>query len=277
MAVGDGFQSQQTPPGGLVPLKLGETLGAAWRLTAADLGTLVAVCVACALPAAIIGIAILAITLPAGATLIDGKLYVPQGTSPNAWLWVNNLRSVISAVFSLISAGAMYRILLGRHLGRPAKFTEGIGYAVERFLPLLGLTIMVTIVVGIGFVLFVIPGIYAGIALSMAVPAVMTQRIGPFRAMGWSMSLIQGHWWFVLFRVLIPALLAAAVSFVVSLVVLPGLVTNSLTMLIVLPSLISVILTPLLAIYVTAVSAVVFVDLNVRKGWTSAAQIIPNW
>ena len=47
----------------------------------------------------------------------------------------------------------------------------------------------------VGFFLLIVPGIWLAVAFSVAVPALLLERIGPFAAMGRSFRLVRGRWW----------------------------------------------------------------------------------
>lgn len=59
----------------------------------------------------------------------------------------------------------------------------------------LAMTILVLVIVLIGFILFIIPGIIAGIALSFASYLVIDRNLGPVEAIKESVHITQGHRW----------------------------------------------------------------------------------
>ncbi|MAZ67315.1 hypothetical protein CL652_00920 [bacterium] len=59
----------------------------------------------------------------------------------------------------------------------------------------LAMTILVLVVVFVGFVLFIIPGIIAGIALAFASYLVIDRNLGPVEALKESMRITHGHRW----------------------------------------------------------------------------------
>lgn len=59
----------------------------------------------------------------------------------------------------------------------------------------IGLAILVYIVVGLGSLLLIIPGIYLGVVLSMSFYIAGVERISLFNAFGKAFKLMKGHWW----------------------------------------------------------------------------------
>ena len=68
--------------------------------------------------------------------------------------------------------------------------------AAVRTLPALALLSILNVIgVGVGIVLLIIPGLYMLIALWMAVPVLVLDRIGAIEAIKASFTLVRGHWW----------------------------------------------------------------------------------
>ncbi|MEU3275313.1 YciC family protein [Saccharomonospora sp. NPDC006951] len=122
--------------------------------------------------------------------------------------------SAVIAVITLLTQTFLtgyLMIVVGKAvLGQSITFGQIWEDLKPRMLPLLGLTLLVTVIVGIGIVLLVIPGIWAYVVLSLATPALILERAAVGQAMRRSALLVQGAWWRV-FGVLIVALLATFV------------------------------------------------------------------
>jgi lipid-A-disaccharide synthase-like uncharacterized protein len=90
------------------------------------------------------------------------------------------------------------------------------------FWPLLTVSILIGLGVGIGFILLIIPGLILIVIWSVVAPVVVLERPGVFAAFGRSRALVRGNGWNVFAVIVLVFLAVAAVS------VAAGLATNSL-------------------------------------------------
>jgi membrane-anchored glycerophosphoryl diester phosphodiesterase (GDPDase) len=81
-------------------------------------------------------------------------------------------------------------------------------------LALLGVAFLSALLVFIGFVLFVIPGIYAGVRLVVAAPAAVLEKRGPQAALRRSWDLVAGNWWRVFGIIAVVTLLALGLELI---------------------------------------------------------------
>ena len=105
----------------------------------------------------------------------------------------------------------------------PAEVGRSLLVSLRMIVPLFLLSILVTILTGIGFMLLIVPGIMVFIVFSVAVPVLVEERAGVFGSMKRSRELTRGSRWrifllclnfFVLYLLLWA--LAAALTGVVS-------------------------------------------------------------
>ena len=108
----------------------------------------------------------------------------------------------VGAVFAMVIAalvqGALTRAVVSANEGRRASFGECLATGLHVFLPLIGLSILFSIGVGIGFVLLFVPGIILLLMWAVAVPALVVERTGVFGAFGRSAELTKGSRWKIL-------------------------------------------------------------------------------
>ncbi len=100
----------------------------------------------------------------------------------------------------------------------PEDVWRTVGYY---FLPVFFITIAIGFIIGFGFVLFIIPGIYFAIALIFTVYAKMAENLSFGDAMRRSMYLVKDNWWFTLGVILIIYFIA---SFSGSIFLLPQII-----------------------------------------------------
>lgn len=101
---------------------------------------------------------------------------------------------VASVLAYLLPAGAVTRLAADAYLGNPVSRAAALRSSWGKVLPLLAVAILMGMAVGLGFVLCIIPGVLAWIALFAGVPAVMLEGRDPVDALGRSVQLAKGAW-----------------------------------------------------------------------------------
>lgn len=79
--------------------------------------------------------------------------------------------------------------------GRPVRLGESVSQALGRFLPLLGVMVLQTLGISLGFLLLIIPGFILLTMWYAAVPVCIAERAGPIRSLGRSRELTKGYRW----------------------------------------------------------------------------------
>jgi hypothetical protein len=85
-------------------------------------------------------------------------------------------------------------------------------------LPLIGLSILLAIGVGIGFILIIVPGLFLLTIWSVAAPSLVIERKGVFAAFGRSRELVRGHGWQVFGVILVVIGLSIVVGIIAAIV-----------------------------------------------------------
>lgn len=166
-----------------------------------------------------------------------------------------------------IARGALTRAVSDRYLGRPASFGESYRAIFSMFWRYLGTTLLVGLVVGLGFIACVIPGIFL-FTLFAFVPMIMIiEGQAGTDAMGRSKDLSAGHRWRIfglaVLTVVINWFLGAIIGLVFD-VILPRLV-DSPTLLGMLSMAASQVLTLLLEPIWTLSFILLYYDVRIRK------------
>jgi hypothetical protein len=173
------------------------------------------------------------------------------------------LAALLSFLIQYLLTGALTRGAAGSVLGREVDVKASYGYAFSRLLPLIGLALLVGIVVAIGFVLFIIPGVIFAVFLSMAVPAFIVERLGVTASMKRSWNLVRGHWWHTLGVIVVAAIIARIVTSIL------GAIGGSSFIGVWIMSALGQIIT---APFVALVAVVLYIDLRSRhEGLTAEA------
>ncbi|HWK17919.1 MAG TPA: hypothetical protein VNR66_10745 [Solirubrobacteraceae bacterium] len=251
--------------GGARPLGIGEILDAAlklYRARAVELWKLVALII---VPVEVVDRIVFAASLPSGVYAHDGSLYAPVGTVGGAWIVVTIVLRFVAAALVI---GALSRGLIDAYVGHPSGWRQSLEYAADRLAPLLWLALLTSLVVLVGFILFVIPGVYLLVALSVAVPVLMFEGIAGPAALARSRELVSGRWWPTLGALIVGVVLIIAVDLVITAVVAAiesGGHVNSVGVVIVLSGMATIVSNVLTYPLLAAITAVIYLDLRHRK------------
>jgi uncharacterized membrane protein len=166
-----------TPPI-LRPLSVGEILDTSFSLYRRHFGALATVALVCT------GVPLLLrLFLEAGGGLLT-----------NVTLFVLYLISLV--VLSLVAMGATVFIVSESYLGRPISAREALARATPHLGRILICSLLTTLVVGLGFLLLVIPGIILAVGLALSIPAVVLESgTSASAALSRSWELTRGSRW----------------------------------------------------------------------------------
>ena len=141
----------------LRPLSVGEILDTSFTLYRRHFGALATVAVVCT------GVPlVLRLFLEAGGGLFT-----------NVSLSLLYLLSLV--VRTLVATGATVFIVSESYLGRPLSAREALGRATPYMGRILVSSLLMALVVGLGFLLLIVPGVMLGVGLALAIPAVVLE------------------------------------------------------------------------------------------------------
>ncbi|MFA6919072.1 MAG: hypothetical protein WC244_03100 [Patescibacteria group bacterium] len=95
---------------------------------------------------------------------------------------------------------------------------EALKKSVSLFWKYLGWAILFGIIVMVGFLLFIVPGIIISIMFSLSALVLVLEGAGPIGALKRSKELVKGFWWTILARFMVIGIFAVLLSIVASLV-----------------------------------------------------------
>jgi hypothetical protein len=93
---------------------------------------------------------------------------------------------------AVLQAAAIYATVDDLN-GRKANLGDSLAVGLRYFLPLVGISIIAGIGFFVGVLFFIVPGILLALALSVAAPAAVMERVGVFGALGRSIELTRNH------------------------------------------------------------------------------------
>jgi len=123
--------------------------------------------------------------------------------------------AVILVITQTFLTGFMTVVAGKAVLGRPVTLREALSELWPRFLPLLGVTILYTIIVAVASIFFVIPGIWLYVLFGLAAPALVLERGGIGQSLKRSRLLVQGMWWRVFGILLLTTIVGVIITFVI--------------------------------------------------------------
>jgi hypothetical protein len=248
-------------PAGAKQLTVGEILSAAfdlYRRQAAALWTIVAVVV---IPAQALIVIVERLILSGGTTYAtNGTIYTTDSTGLLAIVVI-----VITFLSVIVTMGALSKCLLDAYTGRATGWRHSLQFAADRVGPLAWLAIISGILLAIGYILLIIPGIFLTVSWIVAVPVLMFEGSGAFAALRRSYDLVRGRWWATFGALVLVIVALVGISIVLG-ALFAGVGSSSHVSLILVLGGISRIIAALVTYpIVAAVSAVIYIDLRVRK------------
>jgi hypothetical protein len=274
----DGGMAPPPPPppsaggGGAIPQRgLGDILTAAFEVYRANAVKLIQI------------VAIVVIPLTFVSALLTKVVFKPSCTAESlqsaqtlqdvvnqctGGFWRTSLLALIGFIVTIaiqqLLAGAMTTGGAAATLGREVDVNASYRYAFSRLAGLIGLALLVGLVVGVGFILFIIPGIIFLVFLSVSVAAFIIERLGAVDSMKRSWRLVRDHWWHTFGVIVVAGLLAGVVNGI-----LTAIGGNSFLGYWIFASIAQIITAP----FVALVTVLLYVDLRARHEGLSSAQL----
>jgi len=264
----------------LRPLGIGEILDVGLKIYFRNWLTLFKIVVFIVLPAEILANVIEISALPSGTTVDSGGTFggpfggsvTTEGTISRHDAITFVVGYVIAILINFVAArfaqAGCFRAVADAYLGEEVGWRSSLRFALRRLPAVVAVALLSGIIVGIGTLLCVIPGIYFYVAFSVAVPVLLVEGAGPSRALGRSRELVKGRWWGTCGVAVVGYLLVSIVSLALTGLVVgvafanparntvTGFALNTLA-----GTIGSMIATPAAAAFIT----VLYIDLRVRK------------
>jgi hypothetical protein len=188
-------------------------------------------------PGVILGLALLIGAVPG---LIMTYLFVQMGLgtpaaitsgaiSPSTIIAAALVTSLVSVVIAVLVQGALTRATVVASEGGKVSFGDSLSTGLRVVLPLIGLAIVSGVGIMLGFLLLVVPGVILALMWSVAVPALVVERVGVFEALRRSYALTSGAKWKIFGLALIILVAYWLLSLILGMVGLAGYAANSAT------------------------------------------------
>jgi hypothetical protein len=126
------------------------------------------------------------------------------------------LASLIAAAIAVIISAALQAALVrGAALatvGEPIDVEASYQYGFRRFGSVFWISLLVGIIVAIGFILLIVPGIIFLTMLAVAIPALIVENRRGTDALSRSWNLVKGHFWHVLGTIVVAAIITGVIG-----------------------------------------------------------------
>ncbi|MBN1972252.1 MAG: hypothetical protein JW787_01335 [Sedimentisphaerales bacterium] len=100
---------------------------------------------------------------------------------------------ILSLLGQLLCSGALSKSVSEVYLGNELTVGQAYGYVFPKFLSLLGAGILVALIVYLGFILLIVPGIIFALWLSLTTPAIIIENLRATKGMSRSKALASGN------------------------------------------------------------------------------------
>lgn len=254
----------------LRPLRIGEILDVAIKIYRSNFTTLIKAVALVVAPVQIL-VAVVQASAPDSPVKAPppGSTAAPEIQFDQFWAYFAALivASLLAAVATQVATAASLKAVSGAYMGETPDWRTSLRFALSHLGSLLWLGLLSSVLLTLGLLACLVPGVYLYGAWAVVVPVLLLEDVRGRRALGRSRSLVRDRWWPTFAAIVLGALLVfvvqAAFGLLLGLVFVAG-GDNGVVQLIAsaaLGTVSGVLATPFSA----ALVAVVYFDLRVRK------------
>src|SRR5215211_499422 len=164
--------------GDLRPLGIGEILDAGIKLFLRHWRPLVLSVVGLILPVQILSALVTASVAPEQFDLTSTESGVEEGEEAE-FLIGQGVIALLSVVSVLLATAVCFKAVADAYLGVEPEWRRSLRFAVRRLGGLFGVALLGGLLVLLGLVALIVPGIWLFVMFSVSVPALLLERIGP--------------------------------------------------------------------------------------------------
>jgi hypothetical protein len=204
------------PQGGIPPKRLGEILSSAFNIYKANASQLILIVAVVVVPLSLIsalfsGVVFapdkVRVTNTGGVVVVD---YAGRGLG--VALLAGAIGALIAVLISAVLQAAILRAAAQATIGDPVDVEASYRYGLKRLWSVILVSILVGLVVAVGFILLVIPGIIFLVFLSVSIPVLIVEGRRGTEAMGRSWNLVKGNFWHAFGVIVVAALIVGIIS-----------------------------------------------------------------
>lgn len=177
------------------------------------------------------------------------------------------LSGVLLVVTGQLAAAACLKAVSDTYLGAPTSWRSSVEFVARRLGSVIAVSILTAVLVGIGLVLLVVPGLYLDVVFLVATPALLIEGLRPFQALGRSRQLVTGAWWRTFGAYLLAAIFVGVVALIPTLLLVhsTGVGAHTTAGRSVLSAVIASVTSLLTTPFMASVVVLLYYDLRVRK------------
>lgn len=105
---------------------------------------------------------------------------------------------LVSISLQLLVMGCVTRATVAYSQGERASAGDCFSVAIPRFLPIIAISVLATLGMGLGFVLLIVPGFILACTWAVAIPVTLAEKSGVFESFSRSAALTKGVRWKIL-------------------------------------------------------------------------------
>lgn len=171
-------------------LDFGDALNTTFRTISGNIVSLAVISFACMLPVLVLTAGMALAVTPDSVAAMEGDSGLAAGV-----LGMGFFLTLLTLLFQFIATGAIVHIAVEAVAGNKIGPAEAFATALRRLGGIIGTAIVTGLVIGIGFLACIIPGIILYTMLFVAIPVTVAERVGPFKAFNRSSELTSGARW----------------------------------------------------------------------------------
>lgn len=204
------------PQGGIPPKRLGEILTAAFNIYKANASQLILIVAVVVVPLSLISAVFSGVVFAPDkvrVTNVGGEVVFDYaGRGLGVALLAGAIGALIAVLISAVLQAAILRAAAQATIGDPVDVEASYRYGLKRLWSVILVSILVGLVVAVGFILLVIPGIIFLVFLSVSIPVLIVEGRRGTEAMGRSWNLVKGNFWHAFGVIVVAALIVGIIS-----------------------------------------------------------------
>jgi hypothetical protein len=191
----------------LRPLGIGEIFDVSIKIYRRHAGTLIRLVSLVVVPVAILSGLIQVSALPQ-----EDEFYLADDEALGTYIAGIAVTAILSLLATIVATAACFKAVADAYLGQRSSWRDSLGYVFRRLHSVLWILVLSMLILIPAFIACVLPGVWLGVAYSVAIPVLLTERKKGFESLRRSFRLVRGRWWPAFAVVLLGYLLTAIVG-----------------------------------------------------------------